>query len=105
MESGEYASQSDLIQIALTEYFVREEIREYQNKLINVYTKLLEDENGRKLLMNIPYDKSTQVEALKKRGMACVELGDLDEAMKCFAKAKELEEKESSEFTRKVVIE
>jgi Arc/MetJ-type ribon-helix-helix transcriptional regulator len=91
MESGDYASQSDLLQIALSEYFTREEIREHQDKLIAVYRRLLEDDEGRRLLKDWPKDKATQIESLKKKGMACVELGDLDEAMKCFAKAKELE--------------
>ena len=39
-----------LLQIAFTEFFVREEIRKYQDKLIAVYQKLLEDENERKFL-------------------------------------------------------
>lgn len=92
VESEKYSSQSDLVSMALTEYFVREEIREYQDRLVTVYQKLLEDETGRKLLKEMPGDKTTQIEALKKKGVACVELGDLEEAMKCFARAQELEE-------------
>jgi Arc/MetJ-type ribon-helix-helix transcriptional regulator len=97
MEAGGYASQSDLLQIALTEYFTREEIREYQDKLIAVYQKLVKEEEGRKLLDGIPKDLATRIEALKKKGMACVELGEFDEAEKCFAKAKELESGKSTE--------
>lgn len=110
VESEKYSSQSDLVSMALTEYFVREEIREYQDRLVTVYQKLLDDETGRKLLKEMPGDKTIQIEALKKKGVACVELGDLEEAMKCFTKAKELEEKEResndlpSTSTRRVVI-
>lgn len=112
MATGDYSSQSDLLQIALSEYFVREEIREYQDKLVDVYQRLLEDDAGLVLLKGLPKDKTTQIEALKNRGIACVELGDLDEAMKCFAKAKELEGKDQKEneldastMKSKVVIE
>jgi len=44
-------------------------------------------------LKEIPHDKFTKIAALKKRDIACVELGDLDEAVKCFERVKELKER------------
>ena len=103
MDGGDYASQSDLLQIALSEYFTREEIREHQDKLITVYQRLLEDDEGRRLLKDWPKDKATQIEALKKKGIVCVELGDLDEAMRCFAKAKGLESNPAPGIPERIV--
>lgn len=109
MDEGGYASQSDLLQIALSEYFTRDEIRKHEEKMIKVYERLLIDDEGRKLIEEMPQDITTQIESLKKKGVACVELGDVEGATECFAKARELEKSISNELssvaTRRVVIE
>lgn len=114
VESEKYSSQSDLVTIALTEFFVNKDRREHDQKIIGIYEKLLEDSNGREALSSIPHTPADQIEAMKKRGVSCVDLGDLDEAIKWFTRAKELEEKEQgsneseglpSTSTRRVTIE
>lgn len=111
LNDEKYAGQSDLVSIALTEHFLLEEIRTRDEKLIEIYQAMLQSDEGKKILSMMQKNEQETVSALKKRGLACVELGDLDEAMKCFEKAKELEgkgngsEELSDTFTRKVVIE
>ena len=107
LKEEKYAGQSDLVSIALTEHFLMEEIRRRDEKLVEIYHMLLQSEEGKAILSGMQKNTLETIDALKKRGVTCVELGDLDEAMKCFAKAKELEGKDDlpSTTTSKVVIE
>jgi len=113
LKDEKYSGQSDLVAIALTEHFLLEEIRSRDEKLIEIYTALLQSDEGKKILAKMQKSKRETIEAMKKRGVACVDLGDLDEAIKWFTRAKELEEKEQesiesddlpSTSTRKVII-
>jgi metal-responsive CopG/Arc/MetJ family transcriptional regulator len=109
VESEDYSSQSDIVSIALAEHFVREEQREKEKKMAELYSILIQHEEGRKLLNEVPRTTKEKVEALTKAGIAHVEAGEYEEAKKCFAKAKELESQDSNDlpptFTKKVVIE
>lgn len=102
LQRKEYAGQSDLISIALIEHFEKEEIKKRDEKLIEVYQALLQSEEGKRILSTIKISEHEEIEALKKRGIACVELGDLDEAIKWFTKAKELESIQPSEQKKKI---
>jgi len=105
--TGEFSSQSDLVSVALTEFFVREEQREHEKKMAQLYQVLVEHEEGRALLDEVPRTAKEKADALTKAGIAHVEAGEYEEAKKCFAKAKELEGKDDlpSTLTSKVVIE
>ncbi|WP_048180558.1 tetratricopeptide repeat protein [Methanosarcina siciliae] len=111
LKDEKYAGQSDLVSIALIEHFIREEIRERDEKLIAIYQMLLQTDEGKKALSGMQIKERDKIEALKKKGIACVELGDLDEAMKCFAKAKELEgsgsknSKSDEDYPREYILE
>lgn len=101
----QYMGQSGLAEAALVEFRAMEEMRCYRDKLMIVYEKLLENDVGRTFLEEMPSSKFIKIEALRKKGMACVELGDLDEAMKCFEQAKDLEGSAEGPATRKVIID
>ena len=105
LEEGEYSGQSDLVQVALTEHFLIEDYRKREDKLMSVYRALLKTDEGRQALLELPQDRASKIKALKDKGMACVELGDLDEAMKCFEQAKELEGTAEVQTTRKVIVD
>lgn len=91
VESEKYSSQSDAVSIALTEHFVREEQREKEKKMAELYSVLIQHKEGRALLEEVPRTPKERVEALTKAGIALVEAGRYEEAKECFAKAKELE--------------
>ncbi|MDQ1251007.1 MAG: hypothetical protein QG646_76 [Euryarchaeota archaeon] len=90
VESEKYSSQSDAVSIALAEHFVREEQREKEKKMYELYSVLIQYKEGRKLLDEVPRTPKERAEALTKAGIAHVEAGEYEEAKKCFAKAKEL---------------
>lgn len=95
LESEDYSSQSDAVSIALAEHFVRKEQREKEKKMAKLYSVLIQHEEGRKLLEEVPRTPKERAEALTKAGIAHVEAGEYEEAKKCFTKAKELESGQS----------
>jgi metal-responsive CopG/Arc/MetJ family transcriptional regulator len=95
LQREEYSGQSDLASIAITEHLLREEIKPYEEMCMKVCQGALENKEMIKLLDNLPRDRATQIEALKKKGMACIELREYEEAKDCFAKVRELEGKDS----------
>ena len=105
--SEKYSSQSDIVSIALAEHFVHEDQHEKEKKVAQLYQILVEHEEGRVLLDEVPRTAKEKADALTKAGIAHVEAGEYEEAKKCFAKAKELEGKDDlpSTTTSKVVIE
>ncbi|WP_048141383.1 hypothetical protein [Methanosarcina horonobensis] len=52
------------------------------------YSVLIQHEEGRKLLNEVPRTTKEKIEALTKAGIAHVEAGEYEEAKKCFAKPK-----------------
>lgn len=100
-----FTGMSDLVQQALTEHRIHAEMREYKDKLMQVYEALLKTDTGRDLLKAIPKTQESKIQALKEKGMAHVELGELNEAMKCFEEAKKLEENKEDIYERKTVYE
>jgi Arc/MetJ-type ribon-helix-helix transcriptional regulator len=86
-----YTSASEAVSVALSEHFVREEIRENEWKLYKIYEVLIEYPEGRAVLNEFKRTKEDKKDALIRAGIAHVEAGEYEEAKKCFAKAKELE--------------
>lgn len=109
VSSEKYSSQSDAVSIALAEHFVREEQREKEKKMAELYSVLIQHKEGRELLDEVPRTPKERAEALTKAGIAHVEAGEYEEAKKCFAKAKELEsfnpDSKNSKSEKKVLFE
>jgi metal-responsive CopG/Arc/MetJ family transcriptional regulator len=95
VEAETYSSQSDAVSIALAEHFVREEQRQKEKKMAELYSVLIQREEGRELLDEVPRTPKEIADALTKAGIAHVEAGEYEEAKKCFAKVRELEGKDS----------
>ena len=91
VESEKYSSQSDLVSIALTEHFIREEQQEHEKKMEKLYSVLINNDRGIELLNEVPRTAKEKAEALTKAGIAHVEAGEYEEAKRCFARAKQLE--------------
>lgn len=100
-ESEKYSSQSDLVSIALTEYFVREEMREHEKKMAQLYQVLIQHDEGRALVGKIRLSTQEKIASYIKAGNALSELGEYEEAKKCFAKAKALDENWQPEQPKK----
>ena len=88
----------------MAEFVFHEDRRAQYQKLVNICEQLLKSEYGRAALKEHSQTPMDEVGALKQNGIACVELGELDETIKCFEKAKELEKSPDlpSESTRKI---
>lgn len=91
MEGDDYASQSDLIQVALTTYFTLEEQRERERKMARLYEVLIRHPEGQAVLREVQQSTQEKIDACVRAGNALTELGEYEEAQKYFAKAKELE--------------
>lgn len=74
-ETGEFSSQSDIVSVALTEFFVREERRGHEKRMALLYSVLIEHGEGRKLLDETPRTDKEKVEAYTRAGIAHVEAG------------------------------
>lgn len=76
--TGEFSSQSNIVEIALTEFFVRREQREHESKMARLYSTLAKTDEGRKLLEEIPTTDKEKAEALTRAGVAHVEAGEIE---------------------------
>lgn len=107
---SEFSSQSDIVSFALTQFFVREEQREKEKKMAELYSILIQHKEGRELLEEVPRTPKERAEAFTKAGIALVEAGEYEEAKKYFAKAKELEDSNSNsksdeDYPREYILE
>ncbi len=92
LETEKYASQSDLMSIAVAEHFVKEDLELIDGSIDLFLTTVLSDENYlKKLLDMISDNQKFRISALRRKAKACIELGEFDEALICLNKTKELE--------------
>lgn len=109
VKNGDYTGKSDVANTAFIEHFLLEDQRERDEKLYKIYDLLLENTPCEAILKELQISKPGSIEALKKKGIACVELGDLEEARECFRKAKELEEQDSKKpdlnINNRIIVE
>lgn len=69
--------------------------------MAELYSVLIPHDEGRKLFNEVPRTPKERAEALTKAGIALVEAGRYEEAKECFAKAKELEGKDTPQKQEK----
>lgn len=105
VQEEKYAGQSDLVSIALTEHFFKEEQKLKEDDLIFLLEIALDDEDFRNKLQTLSKDPKTRVEALKQKALACAKLGEFDEAAENLAKAKELESKPETNIPERIVYD
>jgi Arc/MetJ-type ribon-helix-helix transcriptional regulator len=91
VESGKFSGQSNIVETALTEFFIREEQHEHEKKMEKLYSVLINNYRGIELLNEVPRTAKEKAGALTKAGIAHVEAGEYEEAKRCFARAKQLE--------------
>lgn len=105
VQEEKYAGQSDLVSIALTEHFFKEELKLNENDLIYILEIALDDEDFRNKLQTLSKYPKTRIEALKQKALACAKLGEFDEATENLAKAKELEERQETGTPERIVYD
>lgn len=91
VNSGDYTGKSDLASVAFTEHFLLEDQRTRDEKMFKIYRLILDNIPYEIILKEVQVDRASRIEALKKKGVLCVELGDLEGAQECFREVKELE--------------
>jgi hypothetical protein len=108
VNSGDYTGKSDIANTAFAEHFILEEQRKRDEKMFEIYQLILENVPPQEILNVVQVDRVARIDALKKKGVLCVELGDLVGAQECFNEVKELEirstKKQASDKNTEIVV-
>lgn len=85
-----YSSQRDAVLIALAEHFVREEQREKEKKMAELYFVLIQHKEARELLKEVSRTPKKRAEALTKAGIAWLKPGDMKKQKSVLQKLRNL---------------
>lgn len=110
IEERDYSSRSEYITIAVSEKLVKETLESIDASVDMFLSDVLLDSSAKcRLLELIPDDQDFQIQALKKKAKACIELREFDEAVKCLQVVKTLKtdstKKPKTNSDNKIIIE